>query len=127
VLRCAAKVRRGSPARRVQLVVDVYGDHLGTGRPAGGRDAGRVFLSHLDLLLDARCEFHEIYELLGAACGQLREAHTDNENGNALGAMIVVEDLLSTLGGIEAKVSEISAMTARWHGWASKAVEKSTL
>jgi len=73
-----------------------------------------------DLLLDARCEFHGLLELLGTASGQLREAASDADTGNTLGAMIVVDDFLLTLSELEAKVSEVAAMAARWHSWAKE-------
>lgn len=77
-----------------------------------------------DLLLDARAEFHDILELLGTASGQLREAHTDHDSGNTQGATIVVDDFLCTMSELEAKISEVSAMAARWKSWADEALEK---
>lgn len=71
-----------------------------------------------DLLLDARCEFHGVYELLGAASGQLREAASDNDAGNTQGAMIVVDDLLLTLAELEGSLFQIGALAARWRAWA---------
>jgi hypothetical protein len=47
-----------------------------------------------DLLLDARCEFHEMIELLGTASGQLREAASDNR-GRLLSLMTSLERLPS--------------------------------
>ena len=76
-----------------------------------------------DLLLDARCEFHELIELLGGAAGQLREAYTDHEAGNTSGAVIVADDLLLTLAELETKVSEVGAMVARWRTWAEQSME----
>jgi hypothetical protein len=76
-----------------------------------------------DLLLDARCEFHGLLELLGTASGQLREAASDADTGNTLGAMVVVNDLFATLSELEAKVSEVAAMAARWQSWAKEEVE----
>ena len=77
-----------------------------------------------DLLLDARCEFHEMLELLGTASGQLREAASDNDLGNTQGALIVVDDFLGTLAELEAKVSEVAAMGARWRSWAEQSLEE---
>lgn len=71
-----------------------------------------------DLLLEARCEFHTLLELLGAASGQLREAANDACEGNTLGASIVVDDFLLTLSELETKVSEVAATAARWRSWA---------
>lgn len=73
-----------------------------------------------DLLLDARCEFHTLLELLGTASGQLREAASDADQGNTLGASIVVDDFLLTLSELETKVSEVAAMAARWRSWAEE-------
>jgi hypothetical protein len=79
-----------------------------------------------DLLLDARCEFHEMLELLGTASGQLREAASDNDNdmGNTQGALIVVDDFLGTLAELESKVSEVAAMVARWRSWAEQSLDE---
>ena len=76
-----------------------------------------------DLLLEARCEFHTLLELLGTASGQLREAASDADTGNTLGAMVVVDDFWLTLSELEAKVSEVAAMAARWQSWAKEEVE----
>lgn len=76
-----------------------------------------------DLLLDARCEFHSLLEMLGTASGQLREAASDADTGNTLGAMVVVDDFLLTLSELESKVSEVAAMAARWQSWAKEEVE----
>ena len=73
-----------------------------------------------DLLLDARCEFHTLLELLGTASGQLREAASDADQGNTLGASIVIDDFLLTLSELKTKVSEIAAMAARWRTWAEE-------
>ena len=73
-----------------------------------------------DLLLDARCEFHGMLELLGTASGQLREAASDNDMGNTRGAIIVVDNFLSTMAELEANVSEVSAMVTRWRSWAEE-------
>ena len=70
-----------------------------------------------DLLLDARCEFHTLLELLGTASGQLREAASDADQGNTLGASIVIDDFLLTLSELETKISEVAAMAARWRSW----------
>ena len=77
-----------------------------------------------DLLLDARCEFHDLIELLGAASGQLREAHADHDTGNTQGAVIVADDLMNTLSELETKVSEVAAMVARWRSWAEQSLEE---
>ena len=73
-----------------------------------------------DLLLDARCEFHTLLELLGTASGQLREAASDADQGNTLGASIVIDDFLLTLSELETKVSEVAATAARWRTWAEE-------
>jgi hypothetical protein len=76
-----------------------------------------------DLLLDARCEFHSLLELLGTASGQLREAASDNDMGNTQGALIVIDDFLSTVTELEHTLSEIAMMAARWTIWAKAAQE----
>ena len=76
-----------------------------------------------DLLLDARCEFHSLLELLGTASGQLREAASDNDMGNTQGALVVIDDFLSTVTELEHKLSEIAMMAARWTIWAKAAQE----
>jgi len=76
-----------------------------------------------DLLLDARCEFHALIELLGTASGQLREAASDNDMGNTQGALVVIDDFLSTVTELEHKLSEIAMMAARWTIWAKAAQE----
>jgi hypothetical protein len=73
-----------------------------------------------DLLLEARCEFHSLLEMLGTASGQLREAASDADQGNTLGASLVVDDFLLTLSELETKVSEVAAMAARWRSWAEE-------
>lgn len=77
-----------------------------------------------DLLLDARCEFHDLLELLGTASGQLGEAASDHDAGNTQGATIVVDDFLCTMSELEAKVSAVSAMAARWKQWAELQAEE---
>lgn len=74
-----------------------------------------------DLLLDARCEFHRLLELLGTASGQLREAASDNDMGNTQGALVVIDDFLSTVTELEYKLLEVTMMTARWTMWAKQA------
>lgn len=76
-----------------------------------------------DLLLDARCEFHSLLELLGTASGQLREAASDNDMGNTQGALVVIDDFLSTVTELEHKLSEVAMMAARWTIWAKAAQE----
>lgn len=76
-----------------------------------------------DLLLDARCEFHTLLELLGTASGQLREAASDNDMGNTQGALVVIDDFLSTVTELEHKLSEVAMMAARWTIWAKAAQE----
>lgn len=76
-----------------------------------------------DLLLDARCEFHSLLELLGTASGQLREAASDNDMGNTQGALVVIDDFLSTVTELEHKLSEVAMMAARWTIWAKVAQE----
>lgn len=76
-----------------------------------------------DLLLDARCEFHSLLELLGTASGQLREAASDNDMGNTQGALVVIDDFLATVTELEHKLSEITMMAARWTIWAKAAQE----
>ena len=73
-----------------------------------------------ELLIDARCEFHTLLELLGTASGQLREAASDADQGNTLGASIVIDDFLLTLSELETKVSEVAATAARWRTWAEE-------
>ena len=77
-----------------------------------------------DLLLDARCEFHDLLELLGTASCQLREAASDHDTGNTQGALIVVDDFMGTLAELETKVSEVAAMVARWRSWAEQLLEE---
>lgn len=74
-----------------------------------------------DLLLDARCEFHSLLELLGTASGQLREAASDNDMGNTQGALVVIDDFLSTVTELEYKLLEVTMMAARWTIWAKQA------
>jgi hypothetical protein len=74
-----------------------------------------------DLLLDARCEFHGLLELLGTASGQLREAASDHDMGNTQGALIVVDDFLSTVTELEHALHEVTRMAARWTIWAQEA------
>jgi hypothetical protein len=76
-----------------------------------------------DLLLDARCEFHGLLELLGTASGQLREAASDHDMGNKQGALVVVDDFMSTVTELEHKLSEVFMMAARWRIWAKAAQE----
>lgn len=74
-----------------------------------------------DLLLDARCEFHSLLELLGTASGQLREAASEHDMGNTQGALIVVDDFLSTVTELEHALYEVTRMAARWSIWAQEA------
>jgi len=76
-----------------------------------------------DLLLDARCEFHGLLELLGTASGQLREAASDHDMGNTQGALIVVDDFLSTVTELDHKLSGVAMMAARWTIWANEQKE----
>ena len=77
-----------------------------------------------DLLLDARCEFHDLLELLGTASGQLREASSDNDMGNTRGAVAVIGDFMETINELETKLSEVAAMAARWRTWAEQSMKK---
>ncbi len=76
-----------------------------------------------DHLLDARCEFHDLLELLGTASGQLREAASDHCMGNTQGALVVVDDFLFTVTELEHKLSEVAMMAARWRIWANEQKE----
>lgn len=74
----------------------------------------------LDLLLEQRLEIPHMVEDLGAFAGLLREAIDDADRGNIRGAAMVIEDLLELGNHLEKRVSDCTAMLARWHGWATE-------
>jgi hypothetical protein len=75
------------------------------------------------LLLDAQYGFHELLQLLGEASSQIKEAYGDSSMGNIQGAVIVADDVISTLSELEAKVSHVAATVAKWKGWAEDYIE----
>lgn len=76
-----------------------------------------------DLLMEARLEFHDLIELIGAASGQLREALGDQAAGNLGGAAIVADDLVMSLSELEVKASALAAKVSRWQLLAEQTLE----
>ncbi len=79
-----------------------------------------------DTLLEARYDFHELLQLLGAASSQVKEAYDDSSMGNIQGAAIVADDVIGTLSELEAKVSHVAATVAKWKGWAEEYLEETS-
>jgi hypothetical protein len=70
-----------------------------------------------DLLCEAKYDCLDVMELFGSLVGQLREAVSDSDADNDLGAIIVCDDVLLTFAELESKLGDMAAKVAKWKTW----------
>jgi hypothetical protein len=73
-----------------------------------------------DLLCEAKYDCLDAMELLGAVVAQLREAVSDSDCDNDIGAAMVCDDALLTFAELETKLSDMAAKVAKWKSWAEE-------
>lgn len=67
-----------------------------------------------DVICMARLEVLDLLEELGAVATHLREAYSDFENGNEVGANMCVEDAIEIMGRIERMSAELARPLCQW-------------
>ena len=68
----------------------------------------------LDLIYQAEHKVLSLMEETGALVAHLREALADLNGGNMPGGAMVIDDAIATLATMEAQVSEMGALLAKW-------------
>jgi hypothetical protein len=67
-----------------------------------------------DIICMARLQLQDLIEELGSASGLLREAYSDNENGNVGGAEMRCEDVVGIMATIASNALRIGADLHKW-------------